>query len=272
MSNRALIETTIKEAAIDLDVGETTKSVCPFCTASHEESFSITRIDEGIVYNCFRATCASKGFISSHIGTVYKSKQKSKKTFTPHPFEKSLEPLPEYIVQLLFKKYELTEEELHEQRIRYFRDEHRLFLPCYDSRSDDFGGITKTLTEGVRRFKTINYFNRETSRLHYPLTRISRKPAIAVAEDILSSIKVSRHVACVAALGHYLTLEQIKELRSQTDTLIIMLDNDVFHKAVKLRKDYGFYFRNFHVILLSKDPKDTPDEELKEIISETINT
>ena len=93
-----------------------------------------------------------------------------------------------------------------------------------------------------------------------------------MVEDILSASKVSTLHKSVALLGHTLSIEQIKELRSQTEHLILMLDPDVFHKALTYKKRFGFYFRNFSVVLLSKDPKDTPKEELQEIINDTCNS
>lgn len=268
---RLLVEESIKSNAIDLDLGETAKDVCPFCNARHEESFSVTRTDEGILYNCYRAGCSAKGFISSLVGSIpVDQKDIKRKEFKPKVFDKPLEPLPSIITDMLFDKYELTREELDEQGIKFCRPEYRLFMPTFDFRGNTFGGVSKTLLPNIRRFKTINYFVEDTSRLHYPRTKVGGGGAIAVVEDILSSIKVSRHIRCVAALGHSLSIPQIQELRQQTDSLVLMLDADVFSKAITLKKKYSLYFRNFLVIYLSNglDPKDLEDNKLREVINE----
>lgn len=270
---RLLVEESIKSNALDYEVDETVMGLCPFCNVTHEATLSVTRTEEGLLYNCFRASCGAKGFISSGVWRIPPETKDIKfKKFKPHEFVKDLEDLPQSVLDVMLDKYELTEAELNEQRIKFVRAENRLYMPVFDYTSERFGGISKTLTAGVKSFKTINYFDRESSRLSYPRGGSDRGGAIAVVEDVLSSIKVNRYVRAVALLGHTISIEQIKELRSQTDHLIIMLDNDVMHKALQLKKKFGFYFRNFSVILMSNDPKDTESKKLEEIINETINT
>ena len=265
---RLLTEESIKEAALAFDIDETGLSICPFCRADHEVSLSVTRTDQGLLYNCFRASCGAKGFISSMVGTIPpETKDIKRKQFKEHKFTKELEQLTPHVLQMMLDQYELTEEELNGQGIKFYRAENRIFMPVFDYRSEQFGGVAKSLTKGVRRFKTINYFDKESSRLSYPRGRDRRTGSICVVEDILSAIKVGRYVRSVALLGHTISIEQIKELRNQTDSLILMLDADVIHKALSLKKKFGFYFRNFSVIYMSNDPKDTPSEKLKELLN-----
>ena len=268
---RLLTEESIKSNALDYEVDETVVGICPFCKAAHETSLSVTRTDQGLLYNCFRAACGAKGFISSLAGTIPPDTKDIKlKKFKVHEFTGELEPLPKHVKDWMFKKYELTEEELNEQGIKFCRSENRLFMPVFDYRGEEFGGISKTLTAGVKKFKTINYFTRESNRLSYSRSGRTGEGAIVIVEDILSAIKVSRYKRAVALLGHTLSIPQIKELRNQTDSIILMLDGDVFHKAVQIKKKFGFYFRNFSVVYLSNglDPKDLESNKLEEIINE----
>ena len=266
---RLLIEESLKSSSLNYDVDESGLSICPFCNADHETSLSITRTDQGFLYNCFRASCGAKGFISSMVGPVPpETKDVKFKKFKPRAFTGELENLPERVITMMLDNYELTEEELHEQGIKFCRAENRIYMPVFTYTGEQFGGVSKSLTPGVRRFKTINYFDRESSRLSYPRRGVSGESPIVIVEDILSAIKCSRHTRSVALLGHTISIPQIKELRNQTDSIILMLDADVIHKALSLKKKFGFYFRNFSVVYLSNglDPKDMKDEELKELL------
>lgn len=268
-SNRLLVEESIKSSSLDLIVGESVVGVCPFCLARHETSFSITRSEEGILYNCFRASCGARGFVSSGIWSMPLKRRKTK-VFPAHVFDHALEELPTYVLDLLKINYELTKEELDEQGIKFCRAENRIFMPVFDYRAERFGGVTKSLTPSVKRFKTINYFDRESSRLSYPRRRegARKDKGIVIVEDILSAIKTNRFCRSVALLGHSINDNQIKELRGETDTIVLMLDGDVFEKALNLKKKFGFYFRNFFVKYMSKDPKDTDSTKLEEIIND----
>lgn len=251
--------------SLDLGINDNKRVVCPFCKAKHESSFNIRRLEQGIYYNCYRAACAVKGFISSLPGTTQLECVK-KKSFTPKEFTYPLEPLPEWVVTTINKKYEITEEELNEQGYKYSPDTSRIWCPLFGRRGQVYGSQTKVFGAGATGPKTVIYRSAETSGLHYVRQGERRGGAIAITEDILSGIKVSRFVRAVALLGTSLLPNQLAELREETDHLILMLDPDMYSKMINYKRKYSFYFRNFSVILLSKDPKDLPQQELEEKI------
>src|SRR5687768_16257684 len=68
MRNRQ-VENEIELEALGLDIDESIGNLlCPFCQggSSGEHKFSITRIDTGLLYNCYRAGCSDgRGFIAT---------------------------------------------------------------------------------------------------------------------------------------------------------------------------------------------------------------
>ncbi len=265
--DRKLSEQELKEAALSLEVGDSLNTTCPFCRTPDRLKMSLTRISEGLLYNCYRASCGARGFISSVPGSILLRGEgrKKRKLFTPREFKGSLEELPEEVLELLSTKYTLTKEELREQGFKYDRDYDSLFMPCFTARGAEFGGVTKRLNyRGKAGTKNLTFFTKSNTGLHYPLTE--RKGQIALVEDILSAVRCVRYSRTVALLGTHLNDERIRELREQTDSLVVLLDPDATDKAFRYKKKYGFYFKRFEVRSLEADPKDLEEEKLEEVL------
>ena len=61
-----ITKTFIIQAGADLPLDGQSESIrCPFCEVLHENKFSVKRVDEGFVYNCFRGKCGASGFVRS---------------------------------------------------------------------------------------------------------------------------------------------------------------------------------------------------------------
>lgn len=251
----------IKELALSLSIGDSIRCVCPKCQQA-ETSFTVTRQDEGLIYNCYRLTCNLAGFIGSLPGSI-SLKRKPQKT---KAFVRPLRPLTEGILTTLLERYELTSEELSINGFKHDYLYNRLYMPIFTYReAHEVGAVAKDLT-GHSKLKAINYWsNTETSGLHYPITKHRLGPIVLV-EDILSSVKVARHSRCVALLGTHLTDKMVTELQQQTDHIILALDPDAVTKAFYIKKKYSLFFKTFEVKVLSQDPKDLPDTELQEIL------
>jgi hypothetical protein len=61
-----------------LAIGENAEpSNCPFCRADHEAKFSVKRVEDGYLYNCFRGKCGAAGFVSASGGASFASRHRS---------------------------------------------------------------------------------------------------------------------------------------------------------------------------------------------------
>lgn len=265
-SERKINENIIIKEVFDLAVDDTRVIFCPFCRAKHENKLHVTRIREGLLYNCKRGSCGAKGFISSIPTTTQLELATFKKKFQPKEFTHNLEELPEKVVDTINKKYELTKEELDEQGFKWVPEQDRIWMPLFDRRDSVWGSNTKIFGPRARGPKTIVYRSVETTGLHYVRGSHERRGAIAVSEDVLSATKIGRYVGSVCLLGTELRDQQVKELREQTDHLILMLDPDMYSKMLNYKRKYSFYFNKFSVILLDKDPKDTKNDKLRELL------
>lgn len=89
-------------------------------------------------------------------------------------------------------------------------------------------------------------------------------PYVVLVEDWVSCETLD--VPAVALLGTNLRQELVTVLSNITDRLVIALDNDATLKAIKLKEQVSFFFKQVDVLHLPKDPKDMNEEELDECI------
>ena len=269
-AHRLYVEDQLTAEALDIQVGESRKIVCPFCRATHEMSLSLSRTEEGLLYKCFRVKCGARGFISSIPGTTRIDLPDKKKVFTPREFKHDLTLLPDEIYTWLFNKYYITKEEADNEGFRYEPKYNRIYMPVFDEQGSEFGAVTKAIERGTDVPKTLTYITRDTSRVHFSRQGLERRGPLCVVEDVLSAVRVSRYLKTCALLGTTINNEKIRTMRSVSSSLIMILDNDAIELALRFRKRYGFYFGQFRVMMPEKDPKDMSPKELEEFLHDYV--
>jgi len=269
---------------MDLEIGETTRAIeCPFCAVHDKEpgSFGVTRTVEGILYQCFRAKCGVKGFISSSITSLY-GKIKDVKKDKTHMFTWDVSSLDAKRYRALIMNYNLTADEIETNNIKWSHERQRMLIPLLDKWGRQWGWEAKVVKGAADRniykgSKSLKY--QEATRsvgLHYPedtyddegATTRTNTDCIVLVEDVFSAIRVQRHVSCVALLGTNINLEQVIDIASNYDKIIVALDPDATDKAIKMETKYTYYFDKFKVKQLSKDPKNMNEEELEKEFTE----
>lgn len=257
----------------DLKIGETNPNVdCPFCK-SGEASFSMTRTPAGIVYNCFRAKCGAKGFVSLMPHSMLDVHHASTKKFEPKEFKYPLRNFSDEELSEHFGKYELSKYLLVENGFRYDYCNGRVHMPIRSYESAEIGAVAKMLPNSVWTGpKAVAYWTKDYPKVHFADIQVRVPEWCAVVEDIISSVKVSQIIECAALLGTHMSADVALEIRKHFRNLLVMLDPGAEDKATKIIHSYKLYFDTIKIVLLEKDPKDTPYEELKGAILGTIST
>lgn len=257
----------IKDAALALAVGETTRIVCPYCEARHEQSMIIRREVEGLHARCYRAKCPrSYTFITSLPSSDWLGKQKQR-TFSPKYYTKECIDPPWEILHYINDMYEISPEEVEYYHFKYNEEENRLVMPIVNIHGYEIGMQTKALSSVVSGPKAISYFFNEGEKAHFVIKpEFYNSSTIVLVEDILSATKVGRLLPACALLSHGLTPDVANLLAANFSTMVVMLDPDALTKAVGIKHKYSLFFRNFSIIQLSKDPKDSPFTELQQIL------
>jgi hypothetical protein len=256
----------------ELGVGETTRDAqCPFCLKQNGD-FAVTKVENGLLYKCFRVACDSKGFIPSNLG------EWNNRKFTPvssivrkseeYPFESHIINLGEKQILYLQDKFNLTNEEIILNKIKWCNKTERIIYPILSQSGDTKGYVSRFYKElsnkqydGVKSRtywinRSNNYYN-----VSFPYCNNYNVDGIFVlVEDIISSIRVARHVQCVALLSNSIPTNAMKFFLGKN--IVIVLDNDATVHALKIKQRYSLFFNSCQVISIDKDPKNMGNEEL----------
>ncbi len=256
----------------ELGVGETTRDAqCPFCLKQNGD-FAVTKVENGLLYKCFRVACDSKGFIPSNLG------EWNNRKFTPvssivreseeYPFESHIINLSEEQILYLRNKFNLTNEEIILNKIKWCNRTERVIYPILSQDGDTKGYVSRYYKElsnkkydGVKSRtywinRNNNYYNVSFPyRNNYDVGGI-----FVLVEDIISSIRVARHVQCVALLSNSIPTNAMRFFSGKN--IVIVLDNDATVHALKIKQRYSLFFNSCQVISIDKDPKNMGNEEL----------
>ena len=120
---------------------------------------------------------------------------------------------PSVMDRWLERNYEISRELSTLNRFKYLHCSHRIYMPVFGNLGQELGGVAKHVKKGAKP-KTVLYRNREALFLHYAY-RVTQGDTVCVVEDILSSVKVSKLMPCVALLGTNMTDEMAYELAKE---------------------------------------------------------
>ena len=245
---------------MDLESGKSKRVVCPACNATHEKSFMIRKTDYGqLTGYCFRVSCPISGKVIGQKG-VYEFPKEQIDSFKPRFYEGDKVAAPLSLRMWLFQQYNIPLSKTRAEGVGYDRQYNRLVFPVYDSAGNCYGHQTKKMPNSQDNYpKCVTYFERKTTKLHYPRANswAADIDTVVLVEDILSAIRVSQYVPAVALLGTHLTQSMVNELSFIWDRAIIALDPDATDKALKMATKFGaFFYKGITVRPMQTDPKD----------------
>lgn len=259
----------------DLAVGESTnREKCPSCQGgtSRESSFTVTRQLEGLVYNCYRASCGERGFVGTH-GSIVKPgivKQKLREYWHP------VRGLTSNDVTYFMHRFQInpTTSTLYIKGSDF--DEY--IFPIYDIRGLERGyqvrqpawqGKVRPPRSGrddAPKARTFPHV-REPMQSFY-LGGGNTGDLLVVVEDPVSAIKVAQlGVNCVALLGTTVNADKVREWSLlKPKQVLIALDEDATDVAFKIGRKWGLAFEKTRVVCLDFDLKDTDLEDILDIL------
>lgn len=254
----------IKLLASEYEVGDQTELIqCPACEggSSHEPSFTMNVLPEGVVYICYRASCGIKGFVPNlRMGEIH-VKPKIKQ---PKPFVHDESPLPEMMIAFLETKFPcMTRELLDSEGVMYSYERKRILVPMFDARGYRFGLMARSY-ESVP--KAIAYHETySVPNLHFPLGYRPSQRVVIVEDQFSAMILCYQGIPSIALMGTHLSEEYVSHIASLgVHEVIFYLDADAVHKAIKFRREYSLEFKTrlyYHEL----DPKDLNHEQIQEL-------
>ena len=260
----------IKLIASEYDLEEQSELLqCPKCKGgfSKEHSFSIKRLPEGVLYNCFRASCGINGFIPSNRVEPVVHKHKEKKN---NPFKYDVSD-PEWLPDFLAGKFpDLSRDTVITEGIRYSEQTQSVLYPCYNYKGFRYAWNARAYPELKPEFnrKSIMYFDsKEEELLHFPAYINRDLTHLTVVEDIPSALVLDQYTPCISLLGTNLSENEVRLLtKLGVKNLTIALDPDAMKKAVQLRDKYRLDFYEINILYTPKDIKDLTHQEIQKIL------
>jgi hypothetical protein len=261
--------------------------LCPFCLggSSGERTFSITRTDSGLLYNCYRGSCNSgRGFLPTAGYLVPAAAPKDK---APKPYYGTFEELEDVDRAYFARRFDVQPE--YQLGLGVNSDGYyvqAVFAPNgmhrgYAVRYGCWGGSPEC-PRSVRSNgpKTRIYMNNPDAPTQSWYYRPSWfKPdgtrydgninRIVLVEDCISAMKVAQDgLTGVALLGVGLDNNKVREIGMQHPSeVMIALDADATDEAFKLARRWGLAFPKTRVVILDKDLKDMTRDEVRGILS-----
>ena len=251
----------IRLLAADMQIGDTQRVVCPFC-GDRERTFSITRHENGLLYNCYRASCGSRGFTPEPGHDLPNRPPKPK----VQPYRGELQVLGEDDFEYFSWHYDLCRDSVRDSVVdAIYRNEHDEYvLPVrnpvgrvrgYNVRQP-WPGAPRKGREGAPKSKLWMH-SEEPSMAWYTYPGIPR--TLVVVEDQLSAMMASEQYECdaVALLGTHMNAERAREIASvRPEEVIIALDPDATDQAFAMARKWGLAWPKCLVAILDRDIKD----------------
>ena len=246
-------------------VGETLRTVCPFCGGGRtkESSFVATNTGAQIKYICHRASCGKAGTWDSASGmsTIAPGIK------VPKPWPYVFPAVPSEMASLA-AKYNLSVEDiqrLRPMRCTYSKGEIRWWYPVFGPHGSEHGGIGRSFTHTPKSLTHIEEGYKLGSWYHN-----DGADTVVLVEDQVSAARMAKHVTSVALLGCHLNDTLLQFLAKHTKHLKIALDYDALDKAVKMAAQVSPLFQSVAVWSLPIDIKNMDEETLCDYVRTRI--
>lgn len=275
----------IRVTAAKLSIGETLDNEwCPFCQASHEKKLSITRVEGGLLYNCYRAKCGQSGYIPEK--GVWEQRKDPQKPVN-RPYTGGLRCLNFEEIRFFHEAFGVTGDEYVTSGMD-LREEHHIRVATkygyfafpltgpsgknrgWLLRQPSWKGIENVpLVPTVDKGRVLTYKNKGSDP-NISWVRIDPAPnRFVLVEDWLSARKVSqtRMYTGIALNGVSANYQAISEIAKEDPlTVSIWLDPGAERAAWKLYEKWGLTFNFCNVIVGDKDPKYYTESEIRSML------
>ena len=261
-----------------LAIGENAEPThCPFCLAEHEEKFSVKRVDEGYLYNCFRGKCGAAGFVSASKGLVdgsYASRHSQEKRKHKKYDSSRLKALEEADYAFFEDTWGLREYMLY-GNIFLSPDDEYVFR-IRDNRAVTRGWhVRQPIWKGVECHR-LGLPDKPKGMTYKDSPEVSKaawftgdgSSTLVIVEDYLSAMKVRlAGYRSLCLFGTVITDADKREIRQSgvVDGTVLWLDADAQEQAYRNLQRHGVNL-NMRVVSTLRDPKTLTTMSIREVI------
>jgi hypothetical protein len=262
----------IELMAVGLPVGSSQRTICPFCNDS-ERSFRVTKRELGVGYDCYRASCEAGGFIpSAGYGSDDYSKPAVPAKPAHEPYRGTFNVLEPADLAYFRERFGLRFE--HGDLWIGFNGNNEYVMPVYHREGFRTGyNVRRSPWKGEPYAKRAPKSGFTSPKVKLYMDKPDglalswygkRHGTFVIVEDQISAMKVAQAgLTGIALLGVGLDLNKLREIQiMKPQEVVFALDADASKTAFKLGREYGMAFKRTRVVLLERDLKDTPSEDI----------
>lgn len=260
----ANLELEAKLAAAELPLNETVYRDCPVCNGRNK--FSVTRTREGVLWNCFKASCSVRGF-SPLAGELLKPNRKPNKL---RPYRGSLRLLEPEHEQFFRERFPgLCTEQL--ELLRWAPEDDRWAFPILDPRGYCRGWTLRAYDGRDPKSLTRMHADGPSQSWHEPgwIARNSdwAHKVVLVEDQMSAMVCASAGMSACALLGTQLNNDKVREIAMQRPREVLLaLDADATEEAFRLARRWGLAFERIRVVVLKRDLKEEQAEDIREVL------
>lgn len=270
---------SVKLMGMQLDVGQSSgHQQCPKCNGgkSNEASFVISRVDEGLVFNCHRNSCTYKGFVPSRgeAGEADGIPARSAPVKKARPFSAPTRLLHRGEQEFFRVKYGLNDYMTSD--FRWATTHSRMLVPFYDRTGRKIGCTLRGYNElhPFEGVKAIIYYNTiDTPLIDFctPRELCTNSAVYIIVEDGISARKiVQAGFPAVALNGTHLSVSATRELLDHgVKRVLVWLDSDANSTGWEMVRRNHLLFESIQAhpsVPGTPDPKEHSVEEIRDII------
>ena len=243
-------------------------SACPKCRElGHDKSGNnLGEYDDGSCY-CWKcgyyihATAYGKvgAFRKSYGNAVVQQNQRY------YPLPNDVDVYVPAVARLWLGKYGLTEYEIVTNRLMWSEYWQQLIFPYFDKYNNLVGWQGRSFRPADAGKAYPKWFTQgDVQKLYHILPPKENYDTIVLVEDIVSAIKVSRHIPCMPIFGST-ALNRLKTLYNRTTGLVWWLDPNMKKKSILEAFKARSIGMRATTIFSEKDPKEHSDNEIRKL-------
>ena len=261
--------------------GQNTRSVCPFCNATHEKSFDVKRDVQQpfkLWFNCYRGTCGVHGLVEDRAGARLILHGVNTQTKPDKPIVEHRKAPPSFL-SYLAETYHIPIDTWKYQGVRYEPEWRTLCMPWLNHNQEQIGWVEKRLNPPEAGRKSHHDLCvRGQGRLAFPRIPASYHALgglrIVLVEDLVSAYRINelklQHTYAVALLGAQISQDDAHLIGQLATHALVLLDYDQWPRgALRVMKALKPHVLQVRATTLSVDPKAADEEELHEVLQET---
>ena len=171
--------------------------------------------------------------------------------------------IPQVALEWL-KSYEITDAEIEENWIGWSPQYERLIFPVFDRYNNllMYSGRDFSTREGRPKYHTEGLPEKV-----FHILNDDGDDCVCIVEDVVSAIKVGRHIPTMPLWGSILSTKRMITLSDLYKVLIIWLDHDKQEYAIKQSIKARPFFDDVKVIGTDHDPKVFSNSNIEEILT-----